>query len=337
MEYLQMDKLTDIAYFGLHLNADGTFKKVLEDGTAEPGYNSWKNNDKLGKLIRSAKSQGVRVSLTVVAHDAEATDAFLNCEKCWTTFGNELIKELDAKNLKDVNLNFEYAEYTDESYANKYTKLADFINKALDAKYGDSYVVVSTFADSIIKPRVTKVQDLAKVVDALFIMAYDFHQPGSDNSGAVAPIGGAGKISEYDINTMIKDYLAFMPPTKMILGVPYYGYNWVVNSVEPNSERIPGRDDIGFSQSQAYEDIMDTLLEVKPKIEWDELAQSPYFTYVSPATGSTRQVYFEDEKSLQAKYDLAKRNSLAGVGIWALGYDGGYQELWKLLNSEFVK
>jgi spore germination protein YaaH len=50
----------------------------------------------------------------------------------------------------------------------------------------------------------------------------------------------------------------------------------------------------------------------------------------------TRQVYFENERSLRAKYELIKANDLAGVGIWALGYDGGYQELWNLLKEQFV-
>ncbi len=336
IEYLQLDKLTDIAYFGLYLNADGSIRKIGDDGIIDPGYNQWKNNEDLVKLIKAAKAQGVRISLTVISHDAAATDKLLMCESCWATSLKEISQEMDSQGIRDVNLNFEYADYTDESYANQYTKFADFMNKGLDAKFGNSYVVVSTFADSLVKPRVTKVEDLAKVVDGLFIMAYDFHQPGSDNAGPVAPIGGAGVHAEYDIGMMIQDYLKHVHPNKIIMGVPYYGYNWVVTNTQTYAERIPGRDDIGYSQSQAYEHIMDTILEVKPQILWDDLAQSPYFTYTSPDTGSTRQVYFENAQSLKTKYQLIKRNNFAGVGIWALGYDGGYQELWKLLREEFV-
>ncbi len=336
-EFLQLENLTDIAYFGLNINPDGTFLKINEEGETDPGYNNWKNNQKLKKLITSSRQYGVRFSLTVISHVAETSDSFLTCgQPCWDTFYGELIKELDEKGIKDVNLNFEYAEYTEGDIADKYTQFAKFINDKLDERYGDSYVVVSTFADSLVKPRVTKVQDLSKVVDALFIMAYDFHRPDSDTAGPVAPIGGAGKYAEYDLQTMLKDYLASMPPSKIIMGVPYYGYNWVVESHEPLSDRIPGNDSIGFSQSQSYSNIMDTILEVSPKIEWDTLSQSPYFTYVSPETGSVRQVYFENERSLSAKYDMIKGSNLAGVGIWALGYDGGYQELWKLLRSQFV-
>jgi len=335
-KYLQFDKLTDLAYFGLNINADGTFKKIQDDGIVDPGYNNWRNNKDLKEVIEKSKIEGVRVSLTVISHESDTSDYFLGCRSCWDKLADEVIKELDYHQINSVHLNFEYADYTDGDKADQYTEFSDFINRKLDAKYGDSYTVVSTFADSLVKPRVTKVQDLVNVVDGIFIMAYDFHRPSSDQSGPVAPVGGIGVHAEYDIKTMIKDYLAHAPASKLILGVPYYGYNWVVTSSNPNSARIPGNDYIGFSQSQTYENVMETILRAKPNLNWDVLGLTPYFSYVSPETGSVRQVYYENEESLKAKYELAKNNNFAGVGIWALGYDGGYQELWKLLNDEFV-
>ncbi|MFT4678625.1 MAG: spore germination protein YaaH, partial [Chitinophagales bacterium] len=40
-------------------------------------------------------------------------------------------------------------------------------------------------------------------------------------------------------------------------------------------------------------------------------------------------------KSLSIKYDWIKKNKIGGVGIWALGYDNGYPELWNLLTEKF--
>ena len=104
----------------------------------------------------------------------------------------------------------------------------------------------------------------------------------------------------------------------------------------PKADRIPGDDVLGFSISQTYATIADTKLKYKPEIKWDETAQVPYFTYFNEEYGTTRQVYFEDADSIRAKYKFAKTAGLAGVGIWALGYDGGYQELWELLKEEFL-
>ena len=234
---------------------------------------------------------------------------------------------------KHLNPDFEYVKYPSSKMAVRYTELTAYLNKYLDERFGDSFVVVSTFAESVVKTRVTEIADLSRAADALFIMAYDFHHPMSDNAGPVSPVSVAGE--RYDIEQMIKDYLTIAAPGKLIMGVPYYGYNWVVSGEEANAERISGNDDIGFSQSQTYEAVIDTLLETNAEVLWDEEAKVPYFSYISSETGSNRQVYFENTKSLEHKYKLAKQNKFGGVGIWALGYDGGYQELWDLLDKEF--
>ncbi len=337
VEYIQLDKLTDVAYFALRIDADGTIRKKDAEGYIEPGYNKWKNSPELDWLISQAAKTNTRISLSVISHEDEVSDEFLDCRTCWDTLLGEIVYELNTKGLKHVNLDFEYVGYTDPEKADKYTQFADFLNQNLDAIYTDSYVTVATFADSTIRPRVTKPADLAKVVDGIFVMAYDFHQPTSANAGPIAPIAGGGKYSSYDIQTMLADYLKHIPPNKLILGVAYYGYNWVVASNEPYATRLEGNDYNGYSQSQTYEGVLDTILKTNPLILWDQTAQAPYFSYISPDTGYRRMVYYENPESLTAKYQLIKSRDLAGVGIWALGYDGGYQDLWNLLAVNFSK
>src|SRR3989344_5748231 len=82
-KYLQFDKLTDIAYFGLNINADGTFRKIQDDGIVDPGYNNWRNNKDLKEVIEKSKIEGVRVSLTVISHESDTSDYFLGCRSCW--------------------------------------------------------------------------------------------------------------------------------------------------------------------------------------------------------------------------------------------------------------
>lgn len=336
-KYFQYDLLSDIAYFGLRIDGKGEFIKIV-DGEYEPGYNNWKNNEDLLDVIKKAKKNNVRFALTVIAHVDEDNDAFLNCRECWDSFADNLETELREKDIKDVNLNFEYVEYSEKESATKFVEFTDFINKRLDKTFGESFVVVSAFADSPVKDRVSSdILNLAKVSDGIFIMAYDFHRPNSDTTGPVSPIDGKGVHAEYDIRTMLKDYLAVAPPNKLILGVPYYGYNWVISENKEYAERLPGNDDIGYSQSQTYSAIMETVLDVKPYMNWDDLGKSPYFSYVSPSSGSLRQVYFDNDQSLKEKYKLVKDNNLGGIGIWALGYDGGYKELWNLIYTEFVR
>jgi len=249
----------------------------------------------------------------------------------------DLKSELNFHKISDVNLDFEHRELVDSTVADKYTQFIKYVKTELGNEYKDSNVIVSSFADSFVKPRITKPKDIAKYADGLFIMAYDFNQPTSENAGPVSPIGGAGAAQEYDIKTMLNDYIKNVPASKLILGVPYYGYNWVVNSQEPNAKRIVGDDLIGFSQSQYYSDIIDLALDYKIEPKWDEVGQNPFFNYISNSTGSMRQVYYENPKSIKIKYAMAKERNLKGVGIWALGYDKGYQDLWNLLGEEFPR
>lgn len=337
LEYIQTDKLTHIAYFALNINSDGTLRRIGDDGNADPGYNAWKNSTALKNFIQQSKAKGVDISLTIISHDTKINDDFLDCTSCWVTLYKEVDEELKRYDLKNINLDFEYPEYTDKAKALQYSQFVAFMNTQLEKgreKTGVE-VIVSTFADATIKPRVTDIETLNEVADGIFVMAYDFHYSESDNAGPVAPINGGGKLYNYDLTSMLNDYTKYVSPSKIILGVPYYGYNWVVESEQPYSARIQGNDYIGYSQSQTYEFIMDTLLRIKPQVIWDPVALSPYFSYISPTTGSIRQVYFENRDSLKIKYELVYKYNLKGAGIWALGYDGGYQELWDILSEQF--
>lgn len=338
-KYIQLDKLTDIAYFGLYLNPDGTYTKIGEDGNQSPGYLTWRQDEELSKLIERAKSQGVRVSLTTIAHDADDIDEFLRCRSCWDTYIEETVDELNFHQLRDVHLNFEYVGDMPEDSPELYSEFVKFVNEELDKKYNGSFVVVSTFAISA-KPdsnTLTKIDDMALYADALFIMAYDFKTPNSDVAGAVSPMEGIGEFAIYDLKTMVKDYMAIAPVNKLIMGVPYYGNNWIVAADEPNARRVPGTDETGSSQSQNFSNIMELIIEKDPDIKWDEIAKVPYFTYADEERNTLRQVYYDDKKSLSYKYDLINTWDFAGVGIWALGYDGGYVDLWGLLEEKFLR
>ena len=105
VDSLKLNDLTDIAYFGLRINADGSFQQYVNSYELEPGYNNWRNNKELKSFINKAKRHGVRVALTVISHEDSISDAFLYCETCWSNLGDNLIEELNYHNLTDVNLN----------------------------------------------------------------------------------------------------------------------------------------------------------------------------------------------------------------------------------------
>ncbi|MBP6977319.1 MAG: hypothetical protein PHD61_01225 [Bacteroidales bacterium] len=41
-------------------------------------------------------------------------------------------------------------------------------------------------------------------------------------------------------------------------------------------------------------------------------------------------------RSLGKRFDLVRQRGLAGIGIWALGYDHGYDDFWQLIRDKFT-
>ncbi|MDE6589935.1 MAG: spore gernimation protein, partial [Oscillospiraceae bacterium] len=52
-------------------------------------------------------------------------------------------------------------------------------------------------------------------------------------------------------------------------------------------------------------------------IQFDQAAQSPFFRYTD-GEGKRHEVWFEDARSLRAKYALVDEYGLAGVSFWNL-------------------
>jgi spore germination protein YaaH len=329
---LNTDSITDLSYFGLNVSSKGRI--VTDDGA----YKKWREDAELAETIKKVKKNGARVSLTLICHVEEDIDAVLSCTDCWSSLAEDLERELKWANIKDVNVDFEYPYYTTPENAQKYSQMVGFLNTYLDKEFGDSFVVVSAYADSADRAtkddvRLTDPKSLASNADALFIMAYDFHRPESATAGPVSPLGGTYKTSRLNLTTAVKAYLDVVPANKLILGLPLYGYNWIVEDTSPMSTRIEGNDSIGFSKSISYAEVTDLLIKKQLKPNWDDAAKTPYVNYIDEDTGSKHQVWYDNAESLKLKSALAQKNHFLGVGTWAVGYEGGYADLWNAFKA----
>ena len=197
----------------------------------------------------------------------------------------------------------------------------------------DSKLTVSVYAGSAKTPMLYDISELGKNADGVFMMAYDFANASSDDAMPTAPLYGheSGKYW-YDVASAVSDFLNFMPSNKLILGVPYYGYNYPVYEPKVKAQTyyyLSGR-------PQTYSDAQDKLGDNGDvKTGWDKDGQVGWKAYFDPNSYVWRMIFLEDVKSLSLKYDFAKNNNLKGVGIWALGFDSDKKELWTLLKDKF--
>jgi hypothetical protein len=164
---------------------------------------------------------------------------------------------------------------------------------------------------------------LSKLCDYLIVMGYDYYWSGSSTAGPVAPLEG----ESYSVTKTIETYLnAGVAPEKLMLGVPWYGYDWpVVNS----SRKAKAT---GKATARTYT-AADQLAEQYDEM-FDQTTKVPWVAY--NASSAWRQLWYDDPRSLGLKYDLVNSKKLAGIGIWALGYEGGNKEIWGKINTVFA-
>ncbi len=178
------------------------------------------------------------------------------------------------------------------------------------------------------------ITQLAPSVDSLFVMAYDM---GFGNlSGRAAPNAPLNGWT-YNDTTSVRQYIAKATASKVILGVPYFGYKY------STSGNLPYATTSGGAVADTYAGIADDFsCALQLSRNWDTTASSPWASWWSPASGdpcagnhnSWRELYYDDATSLMAKYDLVNSSDLQGTGMWALGYDGTSPDLWRALAAK---
>jgi chitinase len=159
---------------------------------------------------------------------------------------------------------------------------------------------------------------VARAVDTVNLMAYDFYEPDSDKiTGNHAPLyrdpadpkGGSADKSVHDFET------AGVPARKIVLGVPFYGHVW--GNVGPANHGLfqPGSP-VPHTFAH-YGDIEPTLLQQGFTRYWDAAAEVP-FLY----NAQTKQfVSYEDPVSLGVKCAYVRREGLGGVMFWEYSAD----------------
>lgn len=115
---------------------------------------------------------------------------------------------------------------------------------------------------------------------------------------AVAPINMVRRVVEYALTEI--------PAEKISLGIPNYGYDWP----------LPYEQGVTKARSLGYREAVQLAIDHGVPIFFDETAQSPHLRYWQ--YGIQHEVWFEDVRSMYAKFELIKEYNLAGAGYWQL-------------------
>ena len=287
--------LTTLAYFSVDANPDGT---IDQSNSGWDGYQS----QALVDLVNRAHAAQDRVVLTVTCFDQSALDRLASDPNAPATLGSTLAGLVSAKNLDGVNFDFEGNGPQDrQGLDNLIASVAGRLRSA-DPHW---QITMSTYASSAGDPEgFFDVAGLARSVDGFFVMAYDMNARGTPS--ATSPLTGSGNTDATDI----AEYSQVVPRSKIILGVPYYGYDW------PTSGPQVGAGATGAPSPVTYAQVSGAHL---PSY-WDRNGQTAWTAYQSGS--QWHQIYYDDPTSMALKARLANQDGIAGLGIWALGMDG---------------
>lgn len=151
-----------------------------------------------------------------------------------------------------------------------------------------------------------------EIVDYTLIMTYEWGYSGGP-AMAVSPIGSVRQVLEYALTEI--------PAHKILMGQNLYGYDWTLPFVKGTTAKA-------VSPQRAIQ----IAAENNVAIQYDTKSQAPFFHYTG-SDGKQHEVWFEDARSIQAKFDLVKELKLRGVGYWKLGLS--FPQNWLLITDNF--
>lgn len=292
------DLINEIHPLWYHVRADGSLKKEVDPLTISL---TRQNGSKLIPLVNLVPSQD---------------DVLLNQTSQDKTIAN-LIQEVKANNYDGLDIDFEFIPSSDhKDFSVDRDQLTLFMKKIhaqLNSLGKETHMAVLPHVG--VPTGMQVVYDygqLAPYLTKVALMCYDYKEAHSP-PGPVAPFSWV----EQNITTALKQGLR---SEQISLGVATYGYDW------PTGE--PG----GFARPTSNI-IQQTTMNGYP-VKWNDQYQEPYYTYTDDA-GVAREVWFENDATLQTKMDLVDKYKLSGISIWRLGFED--QKFWNRIANNWGK
>ncbi|WP_163191854.1 glycoside hydrolase family 18 protein [Clostridium thermarum] len=293
--------LTYLAPFSFQIQRDGTLK-------APP----------LGNLPAIARANGATLMLVVTnleegQFSAELGRIILTNEEVQNRLLDNIIAAAGQYNFRDVHFDMEFLPpELRENYNN-------FLRKAKRLLSAEGFLMSTALAPKTSATQAGEWYEAhdyrahGEIADFVVLMTYEWGYSGGPPM-AVSPIGPVREVVEYALTEM--------PASKIMMGQNLYGYDWTLPFV-------PGGE---YAKAVSPQRAIEIAAENNADISYDTKAQAPYF-YYTDEQGRQHVVWFEDARSIQAKFDLVKELGLRGVSYWKLGLP--FPQNWLLIEDNF--
>lgn len=267
------------------------------------------------QMIRMAKEYGVAPVMHISSLNAEGyfdntlSTALLENPDAQSNFIEQVVRVVQEKGYEGVDIDFEFVPAEE---AEVYIQLVTELRIAVNA-LGYEVIVALAPKTSATQRGILyeghQYQGLGSAADRVLLMTYEWGYTYGPPM-AVAPINKVEEVVRYALTEI--------PPEKIYLGIPAYGYNWILPYQQGRAARSLGP-----------QEAIQLAIAKQAQIEYDYTAQAPYFYYWQG--GEQHVVWFEDARSVREKLALAEAYDLYGVAYWNLMRP--FPQNWLVLNG----
>lgn len=292
--------LTYLSPFSYHVQSDGSLSAL--DDTQVLAAAGEKNAAGL-MVITNFSEEGFssQVAHTILS-DSDLQDTLIA----------DILDTMQNKGYRGLNVDFEYIMPDDRD---NYTA---FLQRVVDSLHPD-YLVSAALA-----PKVSGEQEgllytahdypaIGAIVDFVILMTYEWGWAGGPPQ-AIAPINRVREVLDYAVSVI--------SPDKILMGIPNYGRDWPLPYVSGET----------LARTVTETEAVDLAATHQVAIQFDIESQSPYFRYVNDE-GNTHEVWYEDARSIVAKFEAVKDYNLRGISYWVLNYP--LRQGWVLQENNF--
>lgn len=240
----------------------------------------------------------------------------VNSDMVQETLINNLLEVMQQKGYGGLDIDFEYILPEDKD------RFSAFVEKISERMRSQGYQISIALAPKTSADQPGLLYEgkdykrLGEAVDQVLLMTYEWGYTYGPPM-AVAPIHKVREVVEYALTEI--------PAEKILLGIPNYGYDW----------KLPYERGVSRARTIGNVEAVQIAIEQEAAIEFDMQAQSPYFTYQewNGEREVFHEVWFEDVRSIQAKFDLIEEFNLRGAGYWQIMQL--FRANWILLKENF--
>lgn len=260
------------------------------------------------EAVNWLKTRGYEVHpLVSNQFDSTLTSQFLGNAAAQQKFIGALVARCVQLGVNGINVDFESIAGKDRA------AFTSFISQLSTAAHASGLTVSIDLPRGSVKWNHLSAFDhekLAGLVDYVITMTYDQHYSGSPTAGSVSGL----QWSEEGV----QEFLSYgIPREKLLLGIPYYVREW----------KIDGNGALVSNRAIYMKEIPALIASKKATSTWDSQFQQYRIEYNED--GYRYVLWMENEETIKARLQLAKKYDLAGVASWRLGYESA--ELWKTM------